>query len=502
MAFISSAVLVVVIAFLVFKYLNRKKPDKPYPPGPRGWDLVRAFVSSMDGTLALHVKEWARKYGDIIYVPHPQGNMVFLASPSVVKEMYTGKATEKHANDRMWSYVADKLCLRKNLAFTNPSDPNWPKMRKLMHSNMKFYGEGIAEFETLVMETLDKMVKELEKANGQNVMVKDVMEDSVTSIIGVLLTGESTDKGSPVWEAMREFNEGVLRIADPAFSFAIKVCPFIDYIPGTYYYKSRKQNEKAKQVLYENVLLERKKTRTPGLPRGAVDHLFEFQSKEGADWLTDDHVMGNIMDVTAGGTNTSTQSICANILYLLHHQDMMRKIQQEVDAVIGHDRKPSLNDRRECHYTEAFILEAFRYASVVPLGFDHFINEDVEIRGYTVPKGSVAFSAGYVFHKSDKLWEDTDAFKPERFLDDKGHILPVTHPTRQNLMPFSTGKRACPGEGFARARIFLFLTTILQQFDVLPPTNEKLMTLGPEVWNFGLISTMKPFHSRFVQRQL
>ncbi|XP_076469028.1 cytochrome P450 2J4-like [Babylonia areolata] len=509
MAFLSvSTALILVVAFLLYRFFNNiffKKQDQhatklPYPPGPKGWELFRGFFSSMDGSLTLRVESWARKYGEVIYVPHLQGSMVFLADPCIVREFYTGKATEKHTNDRMWSYVADKLCLRSCLAFTNPSDPNWPKMRKLMHSNVKFYGEGIDMFEALVTDALDKLVGELNSTLGQNIKMKDVVEDTITSLIAILLTGDPQPKGTPVWNAMRQFNEGVLRIADPAFSFAIKVCPLLDYIPGTYYYRSRKTIEKAKEVVYQTVFMDRKRTRTPGLPRGIVDNLLEYQSQEGADWMTDDHVMGNLMDVIAAGVNTSTQSISAILLYLIHYPEVMRRIQQEVDTYVGQDRKPSLSDRRACSYTEAFVLETLRLVSVVPLGFDHYVNDDVEIKGYRIPKGTVAFSAAYVFHRSEQLWDDPHSFKPERFLDEEGVLLPINHPTRQNLMPFSTGKRVCPGEGFARARIFLFVTNLMQHFDVLPPTNEKLMPLGPESWDFGLISTLKHYHCRFRKR--
>lgn len=501
MAFFSSAILLAVVGYLVYQYLNRKRPTKPYPPGPRGWELIRAFFSSMDGSLTLKVQEWAKKYGDVIYVPHLQGSMLFLTTPNAVREFYAGKATEKYTNDRMWSYVADKLCVRKCLAFANPSDPNWSRMRKLMHANVKFYGEGIAEFEGMVTDALDKMVKELDRTSGQNVYIRDVIEDTITSLIGILLTGDPQDKGSPVWKAMRQFNEDALRIADPAFSFAIKACPFVDYIPGTYYNMARGRIEKAKEVVRQVVFMDRKRTRTPGLPRGIVDNLLEYQAKDGASWMDDDHVMGNIMDVIAAAVNTSTQSITSIMLHLIHYPDVMRKIQKEVDAVIGQNRKPSLDDRRACNYTEAFLLETFRMTSVVPLGFDHYVNEDVEIRGYTVPRGTVAFAAAYSFHHSDDFFKDSAIFKPERFLDEQGQILPVTHPIRQNLMPFSTGKRACPGEGFARARIFLFVTNLMQSFDILPPTDDKLLPLNPKSWDFGLISVMKEYHCRFQKRQ-
>ncbi|KAL8567541.1 hypothetical protein ACOMHN_010132 [Nucella lapillus] len=71
---------------------------------------------------------------------------------------------------------------------------------------------------------------------------------------------------------------------------------------------SRTRIETAKEVVRQVVFLDRKRTRTPGLPRGVVDNLLEYQAKEGAGWMTDDHVMGNIMDVIAAAVEAEARS--------------------------------------------------------------------------------------------------------------------------------------------------------------------------------------------------
>ena len=44
-------------------------------------------------------------------------------------------------------------------------------------------------------------------------------------------------------------------------------------------------------------------------------------------------------------------------------------------------------------------------------------------------------------------------FRPERFLDNNGQIIQDEH-----LIPFSIGKRRCPGEALARIELFQFFT--------------------------------------------
>ena len=102
-------------------------------------------------------------------------------------------------------------------------------------------------------------------------------------------------------------------------------------------------------------------------------------------------------------------------------------------------------------------------------------------------------------HRSDKIWEDGEVFRPERFLNDQGELV-----NTEKIMPFGygkiprriynasagrvqylfesggeiPGKRLCLGESVAKVTLFIFFTTLLQSFsfeisDVHPPPSFK-----------------------------
>lgn len=79
----------------------------------------------------------------------------------------------------------------------------------------------------------------------------------------------------------------------------------------------------------------------------------------------------------------------------------------------------------------------------------------------------IACFSGMSFDKG--IWTDPDPnlniykYRPERFLKDGKITVPDRH------FPFGVGKRRCMGELMARANIFLFLTTLLQNFTFLVP---------------------------------
>ena len=85
-------------------------------------------------------------------------------------------------------------------------------------------------------------------------------------------------------------------------------------------------------------------------------------------------------------------------------------------------------------YVEATIMEIQRVADIVPLGIPHSVLEDVEFRGYTIPKGTTVMSNLYAVHNDERIWDQPDVFKPSRFLDDDGRVL-----RREELIPFGIG---------------------------------------------------------------
>nr|KAG5685430.1 hypothetical protein BaRGS_023322 [Batillaria attramentaria] len=86
---------------------------------------------------------------------------------------------------------------------------------------------------------------------------------------------------------------------------------------------------------------------------------------------------------------TSLQTMKALFLYLLHNPDVTRKVQQEIDDVIGNQRPPRVDDRRKLPYTEAVVMETLRYSSITPLGLPHLARSDVIIDGVTVSQGAM-----------------------------------------------------------------------------------------------------------------
>lgn len=71
------------------------------------------------------------------------------------------------------------------------------------------------------------------------------------------------------------------------------------------------------------------------------------------------------------------------------YPEVQRKVQDELDRVIGQGRLPEYDDEAQLPYVKAVIMESLRWIPVTPLCVPHRLTSDDEYRGYHLPAGSM-----------------------------------------------------------------------------------------------------------------
>lgn len=170
----------------------------------------------------------------------------------------------------------------------------------------------------------------------------------------------------------------------------------------------------------------------------------------------------------------------------------------QVDEIVGRDRTPNIFDRESMPYTQATIFELLRFQSPLPILVPHMTLEDTSIGSHRIPAGTIVMPLVASVHHDEKFWGDPLVFRPDRFLDDDGKLLPSDHPNRKHLMQFGAGVRECVGEIFALRRLFIFIASIAQAFDLKPGDVITSCANTDYIENFML--SQKPFTARLMAR--
>ncbi|XP_034936051.1 probable cytochrome P450 304a1 [Chelonus insularis] len=148
------------------------------------------------------------------------------------------------------------------------------------------------------------------------------------------------------------------------------------------------------------------------------------------------------------------------IKYMLHNPKVMKRVQKEIDDVIGYERLPGLDDRKNLLYTEATIREVLRIETLTPLSVTHRAVQTTTLNNYTVPADTIVITNLAGMHNDPDLWGDPECFRPNRFLTEDETKL-----VKDYTFPFGLGRRVCAGETFARFVIFIIFASLMQHFN-------------------------------------
>ncbi|XP_067412719.1 cytochrome P450 2G1-like isoform X2 [Emydura macquarii macquarii] len=207
----------------------------------------------------------------------------------------------------------------------------------------------------------------------------------------------------------------------------------------------------------------------------------EEKQNPATEFSLENLVMGTF-NLFFAGTETISTTLRYGFLILLKYPQVQAKIHQEIDAVIGRERIPTMDDRHKMPYTDATLHEIQRFSDILPMSLPHMTTRDTWFREYLIPKGTYVYPLLNTVHFDPEEHRNPEDFIPERFLDANGCFQ------KQNaFMPFSAGKRVCLGESLARMELFLFFTAVLQRFVLSSPVDPSRLSLVPDVSNLGKV---------------
>ncbi|KAB5590648.1 O-methylsterigmatocystin oxidoreductase [Ceratobasidium theobromae] len=205
----------------------------------------------------------------------------------------------------------------------------------------------------------------------------------------------------------------------------------------------------------------------------------------------DDYVRELAITLFAGGIDTTANTLLMFTFAMILFPDVQKKAQEELGAVIGNSRLPSIADWEQLNYTWRLMQEVLRWGPVTPIAFPHTSLEDDNYEGYDIPKGTLVIGNVWALTRDPEVYKDPETFNPDRFLDPSVPLSPV----------FGWGRRRCPGVFFAESSLFIVIATLLMGFNIGLAQDEHGNDIRPslEMLNATVISP-KPFKLKLTPR--
>ncbi|XP_047571328.1 cytochrome P450 4V2 isoform X1 [Lutra lutra] len=204
--------------------------------------------------------------------------------------------------------------------------------------------------------------------------------------------------------------------------------------------------------------------------RAFLDLLLNVTDDEG-NKLSHEDVREEVDTFMFEGHDTTAAAINWSLYLLGSYPEVQKQVDSELEEVFGKsDRPATLEDLKKLKYLECVIKESLRLFPSVPL-FARNLNEDCEVGGYKIVKGSQVLIIPYALHRDPRYFPNPEEFQPERFFPEN---LQGRHPYA--YVPFSAGPRNCIGQKFAIMEEKSILSCILRHFWV--ESNQKREELG------------------------
>ena len=74
-----------------------------------------------------------------------------------------------------------------------------------------------------------------------------------------------------------------------------------------------------------------------------------------------------MQDLFIAGSETTSSSLASMIFYMILYPEVQKRIQTEIDEIVGRNREVTFEDKSNLPYTDAAIMEVRRIATPFPV---------------------------------------------------------------------------------------------------------------------------------------
>ena len=376
------------------------------------------------------VRRW-RRYGDVFSSRFPIfGQVVYVADPALVKEVFLGDPATFHAGEANTLALGDALGDHSLLTL---DEGRHLSQRKLLLP--PFHGESVRRYVEVMEEATEREVATWPV--GKEIQLRPRMQAITLEVILRAVFGVRDDA------RMDLFRERIPPLGET--TSILNWLPFMDRDLGGISPAARFRRALAAvdELIYAEIADRRA---APGEDRDDVLSLLLRARHEDGSPMTDSELRDELMTLLTAGHETTATGLAWAFERLLRTPRVMARLTASLD---------------DADYVEAVVKETLRVRPVV-VDVARKLTRETDVAGWRLPAGTLVLPAIAVLHARPDLYDSPEEFRPERFLEGDTESY--------GWIPFGGGVRRCIGASFAQVEMRTVLREVLRRVRLRAPT--------------------------------
>ncbi|KAK5584715.1 hypothetical protein RB653_006331 [Dictyostelium firmibasis] len=474
-----SIIILIILIFFFFlkKNNNRIRSINSKIPGPIGLPIIGNLLQLKTEPHQV-LFQWYEKYGPIFSIRMGSIDTVILSGYPIIKRALKDNPRIFTNRYEYWSKI--QMNNASNLMMSNGNQHSI--LRKTVHSELTTI--RVKKLESYIVREVEKLCKILDQhcQDGTSFSMNPYGNIFSLNIVVRFLFGLDIEYND---EKMKEFSKIVSSLFDSAGTPIIS-----DFIPLARPFENFKGDRF--KIVYNNIssyiesfVNEYKLKKQNGLIDEENDStivgklLKEFENGS-ISW---DNLIGTLSDICAGGGDTVADSITFALIALTNNSSCQEKLYNEIKKSLIKNNDDCDNENKDVFvikhsiyrslipYLSMVIKETYRLFPVALLTLPNVTDQDFEIDGYKIAKGTKIIKNILVSHRSKDFFPSPNSFIPERFIETGNNFMFGCGDT--NSLQFGIGTRDCIGKSLADCEMFTAIATLINRYEFINPTPSK-----------------------------
>jgi cytochrome P450 family 135 len=401
------------------------------PPGPRGpavYQSLRLMLRPVD-----YLEHCFRRYGDVFTLRFVgMGDLVYVADPETIKEVFTGDASVFRAGAA--NEVLEPVLGSRSVLLLDEEE----HLRERRLLLPPFHGERVRRYRELVGEIAAAEIERWPRGRPFALrprMQAITLEVIMRAVFGIQ-EGERLDRLRALLPRMLDHGTIVVWM------------PFLrrDLGPGSPWRRFVRVRAEVDALLFDEI---RRRREVADLEErdDVLSMLLQARNEDGEP-MSEPELRDELITLLLAGHETTATGLAWAFERLTRNPRVMSRLVE------------SLEDDDEA-YLDAVAKETLRARPVV-YDVARRLGAPATVKGWKLPAGAYVVPSITAVHLLQGIYDRAEEFRPERFLEGD-------QPDAYSWIPFGGGRRRCIGAAFATMEMKAVLAEVLARVEVRAP---------------------------------